>query len=127
MSDSGSMLSWPPSRRVLTGIVVAAVLLGLGVYAGLRSPWGTKHPVVKEGIAMRANDENDLVMFDADDGTQIDFGADHIWWEAENTGGDANPPCLRKPLKKARVEVGLVRVAGPDGGWRQQAAWVRCL
>ena len=127
MSDSGSTLSWPPRHRLLIDFVVVAVLLGVGVYAGLRSPWGTKHPQVLEGIAMRANDENDLVMFDADDGTQIDFGADHIWWESENTGGESNPPCLGKPHEKARVEVGYLWIAHPGGGAHQQAVWVRCL
>ena len=122
-----SLLPWPTRRPMLIGVVVCAVVLGLGVYAGLRSPWGTKHPQVKPGIAMRANDQNDLVMFDADDGTQLTFYADSIWWESESRGGQGNPPCLSKPLDKADVEVGVVRVAGPHVGWREQAAWVECL
>ena len=116
----------PPRRPVLIGVVVALVL-GLGVYAGLRSPWGTKHSQAKQGIAMRANAENDLVMFDADDGTQLAFHADGIWWESRSGGGEGDPPCLSEPLKKVSVEVGVIRIAGPDGGWRQQAAWVKCL
>jgi hypothetical protein len=112
-------------RAVLVGVVVAAVL-GLGVYAGLRSPWGTKHPQAKQGTAVRANEENDLVLFDAGDGTQLAFHADGIWWESASRGGQGDPPCLRKPLAKVEVEVGVIRIAGPDGGWRQQAAWVKC-
>ena len=126
MSDSVRPPSGASRSRVLIGLVVVAVL-ALGVYAGLRSPWGTKHAQVKQGIAMRANDESDLVLFDADDGTQLDFGADHIWWVSGSRGGDANPDCLRKPHAKADVEVGFMQVAGPDGGWHQQAVWVRCL
>ena len=58
--------------------------VAVGVYAGLRASWGTKHPQVKEGIAMRANDENDLVMFDAEDGTQLTLHADSLSWESES-------------------------------------------
>ena len=66
-------------------------------------------------------------MFDADDGTQITFGADDIWWEWKNRAGHGNPPCLRKTQEKTPVEVGIMRVAGPEGGWHQQAVWVMCL
>ena len=115
-----------PRSRVLLGIALV-VVLGVGVYVGLHSTRGTKQPRTATGIAMRANSENDLVMFDADDGTQLDFGADSIWWESESSSGDGDPPCLREPLEKVDVEVGYLRVAGPDGGWREVAVWVQCL
>ncbi|GAB3762289.1 hypothetical protein FB382_003641 [Nocardioides ginsengisegetis] len=116
-----------PRRRRGRASATALLLLATGLYAGLHSPWGTKHAEVKQGVAMRANDENGLVLFDADDGTQVDFDADRIWWEAGEVGSDGDPPCLRVPLLRTRVEVGVIRVAGPDGGWRTQAAWVKCL
>lgn len=111
----------------MIGIVVATLLLAIGAYTGLHSPKGTKHAQTKHGIAMRANEETDLVMFDADDGTQVDVGADRIWWESASASGDGNPPCLRRPHEKADVEVGVMRIARPGGGWFQQAVWVRCL
>jgi hypothetical protein len=120
--------SRPRRRAVLIGLTCAAVVLsvGVGVLVGARSPWGVKSPHVAHGVAMRANNENDLVMFDADDGSQIDFGADHIWWESQSTEGEGNPPCLRTPQRKVNVDVGYMRVAGPDGGWFTKAVWVRC-
>jgi len=99
----------------------------VGVYAGLRSPWGTKHPQVKQGIAVRANSENDLVLFDAEDGTQLTLYADTLWWESDIAAGEGDPPCLRKPGEKSDVEVGFMWVAGPSGGARPEGLWVRCL
>ena len=115
------------SRRVAAILGGAVLVLAVGFFIGARSPWGVKAPHVAHGVAMRANDTNDLVMFDADDGFQASFGADHIWWEDDGVGGDARPPCLRHPGRKANVEVGYVRVAGPDGGSRSQVVWMKCL
>ncbi|MGH3329872.1 MAG: hypothetical protein ACRDPJ_01085 [Nocardioidaceae bacterium] len=107
--------------------VVIVLLLAVGAWVGLRSPVGTKHPRVYDGIAMRANPENDLVLFDASDGTQATFGADDTWWEAESASGEGNAPCLEVPLRKAEVEIGLMRVANPSGGWHMEVVWVKCL
>jgi hypothetical protein len=119
----------PPLRSPQLRIVAigVAVLLPVGVYVGLRVPWGTKHPQVKEGIAMRANTDNDLVLFDAKDGTQLALHADGLWWESENVGGEGNPPCLTKPGERVDVEVGIVTVAGPTGGSRSTGVWLKCL
>ena len=103
-------------RSVVTAVVVAAMLFGAGLFVGLRLSWGTKSPAVFHGVAMRANDVNDLVMFDADNGEQVDFAADSIWWESEGAGGDSDPPCLRVPLRKVQVNVGVRRIATPGGG-----------
>jgi len=107
--------------------VLLVLLLAAGVWIGLRSPWGTKHPRVYDGIAMRANDENDMVLFDANDGTQAAFGADDTWWESESASGEGNAPCLEVPLRKVDVEIGLMRVANPSGGWHLEVVWVKCL
>ncbi|MFC5731680.1 hypothetical protein [Nocardioides vastitatis] len=117
---------WPP-RTLAIGVLVLLLAVALGTYAGLRAPWGTKHPQVKEGIAMRANGENDLVMFDAEDGTQLTLYADNLWWKTDSTEGEADPPCLQKPGKKSDVEVGFLWIAGPDGCARPKALWVKCL
>jgi hypothetical protein len=114
-------------RIAVLGVVALALTLAIGVFVGLRAPWGTKHPQVEQGVAMRANGENDLVMFDAEDGTQLTLYASGVWWESESAGGEGDPPCLRKPGKKADVEVGFMWVAGPNGGARQVPQWVRCL
>jgi hypothetical protein len=115
-----------PPFTVAVGTAVLLLAVAVGIYAGLRAPWGTKHPQVKEGIAMRANDENDLVMFDAEDGTQLTLHADGLMWESDDTEGEGDPPCLRKPGRKVDVEVGIVSVAGPSGGARSAGVWVRC-
>jgi hypothetical protein len=120
----------PTSGKPLSRVILAALLvllLAAGVWIGARSPWGTKQPRVYDGIAMRANDENDLVLFDADDGTQATFGADHTWWESESASGTGHAPCLRVPLRKADVEIGLMRAANPSGGWHLEVVWVKCL
>ena len=117
---------WPP-RTIALGVVVLLLAIAVGVYGGLRAPWGTKHPQVKDGIAIRANSENDLVMFDAEDGTQLTLYADNVWWETDSAGGEGDPPCLRKPGKKSAVEVGFLWIAGPDGGARAESLWVKCL
>ncbi len=127
MNDSTLTLSRPSRRVGLIGLLAVALVLGLGLYAGLRSPWGMKHPVVKAGIALRANAETDLVLFDADDGTQLNFHADAIWWESESQGGAGDPPCLQTALEKARVAVGYLWIAHPGGGGHQAAVWVKCL
>jgi hypothetical protein len=112
---------------VVVGVVVGVVAMVVGMYVGLRSPWGAKHPQVATGIAMRANPEDDMVMFDADDGEQHVFHSDGIWWEAENESGKGNPPCLRTPLAKAKVELGHIWMVGPEGGRFPQVVWVKCL
>jgi hypothetical protein len=116
-----------PSRTLAIGVVVLLLAVALGAYGGLRAPWGTKHPQVKAGIAVRANSENDLVMFDAEDGTQLTLYADSLWWETDSAGGEGDAPCLQKPGRKSDVEVGFLWIAGPDGGARPEALWVRCL
>lgn len=127
MSDDGRRpLSWHPLRSLLVGLLCAALLLAAGAYIGGRSPWGTKHPEVARGVAMRANSDNDLMMFDGDDGTQLQFGGHHIWWESESSQGEGNPPCLRTPHRKVEVQVAAMKIARPDGGSFQQAVWVTC-
>ena len=122
-----------PSRRVgrrraaVLAVLGLALALVVGIYAGLRVPWGTKHPQVKQGVAMRADSENDLVLFDAEDGTQLTLYADNLRWESDSAGGEGNPPCLRKPHEKSNVEVGLMWVAGPSGGAWPEGLWVKCL
>ena len=111
---------------VAVGAVVA-VGAGAGAYAGLRSPWGAKHAQVAIGVAMRANPDDDLVMFDADDGEQLDFRADGVRWESDGVEGEGDPPCVRRPLAKARVELGHIWVVGPKGGRSPQVVWVKCL
>ncbi|GAB3433542.1 hypothetical protein GCM10027517_00570 [Phycicoccus ginsengisoli] len=101
--------------------------VAVGGYAGLRAPWGTKHPQVKQGIAVRANSENDLVMFDAEDGTQLTLHADNLWWETDSAEGDGDPPCLKEPGNKTPVEVGFLWVAGANGGARPVPLRVKCL
>ncbi len=76
---------------------------------------------------MRANDENDLVMFDAEDGTQLTLHADSLSWESESMGGQGDPPCLSNPGEKVKVEVGVMSVAGPTGGASSVGVWVKCL
>lgn len=124
--DAEAITSRPRRRAVLIGLACAVLVLSVGVFVGARSPWGVKSPHVAHGVAMRANNENDLVMFDADDGTQVTFGADHIWWQSQEAEGDGNPPCLRTPQRKVKVDVGYMRVARPDGGWFTEAVWVKC-
>lgn len=116
-----------PGRRVPALAVVVISLLVVGAFIGHRSPWGTQHPRVHEGVAMRANAENDLVLFDSGDGTQATFGADDTWWESGTASGEGDAPCLDVPLRKADVQVGLMRVAGPSGGWHLDVVWVKCL
>ena len=112
--------------RSVVAVTLAALLVLAGFWLGLRSPWGTKHAETISGVAVRANDENGLVMFDADDGTQSTFDADLVMWSSENQHGQSDPPCLATPLQKAPVDVGLMKVAGPDGGWQEQVMWVVC-
>lgn len=117
----------PQLRTVVIGAAVLGLGVSTGVYTGLRATWGTKHPQVKEGVAIRANDENDLVMFDANDGTQLSLYAHSVSWESGNTGGHGDPPCLREPGQKVHVEVGVMWVAVPQGGARQIGLWLTCL
>lgn len=110
-------------------IAAAAALLALGFVAG--HVWADQHDVrTLTGTAMRANDENDLVMFDGDDGTQLTLIAAAVAWETNDgsRGGEDSPPCLATPLKRVRVEVGVVDGSLPDGsGPRDHVVWVRCL
>jgi hypothetical protein len=117
----------PQLRTVVLGAAVLLLAVAVGVCAGLRAPWGTKHPQVKEGVAMRANTENDLVLFDAEDGTQLALHADGLSWESDNVGGEGDPPCLTKPGEQVDVEVGIMTVAGPSGGSWSTGIWVKCL
>lgn len=111
-----------PRRALAAG----AALLALGFVAG--HVWADQHDVrTLTGTAMRANDENDLVMFDADDGTQLTLVADAVAWESPDGGGEDTPPCLATPLKKVRVEVGVVDGSLPDGGGPgEHVIWVGC-
>lgn len=78
-------------RQVAAVLVVAALLFAAGMFVGLRLPGGTMNPLVFHGVAMRANSENDLIMFDADNGEQVDFAANSIWWESGDAGGTKRP------------------------------------
>lgn len=122
----GRSLLRQPRRRLLVAVLCAGLLLAAVAYLGARSPWGTKHPHVTQGVAMRANSNNDLVMFDGEDDTQLQFGGDHVHWSSGSEEGEGNPPCLKTPLKKMEVEVGSMWIEGPGGGSSQQAVWVRC-
>ncbi len=113
------------TRRTLLGV---AALLVLGFLAG--HAWADRHDVrTLSGTAMRMNDENDLVSFDADDGTQLVLAADAVAWESRDgsRGGQDGPPCLDEPLEQVRVEVGMVDGTLPDGGGPDEhVIWVRC-
>jgi hypothetical protein len=124
--DRARPMSWHAGRRLLVALLCAAVLVAVGVYVGERSSRGTKHAQVVQGVAMRANSENDLVMFDGEDGTRLQFGGDHMWWRSGEVVGDGNPPCLRRPQRRVSLQVGLMQVARPDGGSFEQAVWVEC-
>lgn len=60
---------------MLIAVVGAVSFLVLGVLIGLRMPWGAKQPHRAAGVAMRANSDNDLVLFEAEDRRQLAFGA----------------------------------------------------
>lgn len=113
-------------QRLVIGAVVVALPLALGVYAGMQLPWGETHADPIEGVAMRAASDTDLVLFDGNDSTQLQFGAEDIWWESSSSEGSGNPPCLRQANEKVDVVVGLLRVARPDGGSFDHAVWVKC-
>ncbi len=115
-----------PGPRLLVAVLCAALLVAAGVVLGQRSSWGVQHARVVQGVAMRAGSDSDLVMFDGEDGTQAQFGGDHMWWRSGEVEGESNPPCLRKPLRKVSLQVGLMQVARPGGGSFDQAVWVEC-
>ncbi|MCX6395895.1 MAG: hypothetical protein NTV23_05375 [Propionibacteriales bacterium] len=114
-------------RKVVAGLVVGLALVALGFHLGQRSSFGTKYPDTKTGIAMRANDENGLILFDADDGAQATIWSDDIWWSSADSGGERSPDCVREPHRKARVEAGFIRISSPGGGWFEKVVWLRCL
>jgi hypothetical protein len=124
--DRARPLSWRAGKHLIVAVVCGAVLVAAGVFVGERSSRGTKHAQVVQGVAMRANSDNDLVTFDGEDGTQLQFGGDHMWWRSGEVDGDGDPPCLRKPLRKVSLQVGLMQVASPEGGSFEQAVWVEC-
>ncbi|MQW76223.1 hypothetical protein GHK92_10075 [Nocardioides sp. dk4132] len=70
--------------------------------------------------------ENDLVMFDGEDGTQLTLCADNMWWETDSAGGEGDPPCLQTPGKKSDVAVGFLWIPGPDGAAWPVPLWVKC-
>lgn len=100
------------SRAIL--VVLLVLLLAAEAWIGLRSPLGTKHPRVYEGIAMRANDGNDMVLFDANDGTRAVFGADDTWWESESASGEGRAPCLKVPLRRSGVPGSAAAAGTPE-------------
>lgn len=119
-------------RKVGLGFVVGLVVLalGLGVFAGLHTSWGTKQPRAAEGIAFRSESNSDLVLFDGFDGKQSRIYAVRLPWTFGNEGGVGLPPCLMTAQVKADIEVGYVRVADPTGasGDSYRAPlWIRCL
>src|SRR3712207_2446778 len=102
MSGATDRSPGPSRRRLLAIAAIGALLLvALGVIIGLRMPWGAKKPRIAEGVAMRANNENDLVLFEGEDHRRLTFGASRMWWEAADRGGQGDPPCLRTPFEKA--------------------------
>ena len=116
-----------PRNAVIVGVVVAVIALVVGTYAGLRSPWGAKHAQVLTGVAMLLDPDGDLVSFQADNGDTLGFHSNGIVWEAGNESGWSSPPCIRKALAKAKVEIGRVWFTGPEGGRFQEVVWVKCL
>lgn len=109
------------------GLAVALLVAATaGFLLGSRGPWAQHGPRVHDGIAMRANDENDLGLFDAEDGTQATLDLDSLPWSNGSRHGQHDPPCLAEPLEKVRVQVGILRIQDPDGGWFDSAVWLRC-
>jgi hypothetical protein len=129
MSSGGVCALRPWSRRrILLAAAVAVVLaFVVGLTLGSRSAMVAKHPATVHGVAMRANNDNDLIVFEGDDGTRLQFGADHLAWQSHGLSGDGAAPCLRRAQHQVSVDVGVLRVVGPGGGSRTQAVWLRCL
>jgi hypothetical protein len=113
-------------RLVAIVAAVAALLFVLGGWLGSRTPWGVKGVHTVQGTAMRANSEDDLVHFTADDGSEMAFHTDGLNWGSDEARGEGNPPCLRRALEKVAVEIGYVWTPGPAGGSNQVVAWVYC-
>lgn len=60
---------------------------------------------------------------------QLPIIVDAVAWESQDgdRGGEDTPPCLATPLKKVRVEVGVVDGSLPGGGGPDEhVIWVRC-
>lgn len=114
-------------RRVsLRLVVVGVALVAMGYLAGTASPFGAQQSQTETGLAMRANDVNGLALFTSDDGDQVSFSVDDIWWTDGTTHGNGDPPCLQTPLEEARVDLGVMWVAAPDDVAYERAAWLRC-
>lgn len=127
MSDQSGHWSALVRRHLLVGLLGVVLVVGSVAYVGGRSPWGTKHPRVAHGVAMRANSDNDLVTFEGDGGRRFMFGADHMWWRSESADGEGDPPCLKTPERQVKVDVGFMTVARPEGGSFEHVVWVKCL
>jgi hypothetical protein len=120
-------LSWRqvPQSTVIVGAVVAVIAFRNVRRAAPGSERETCPGCDRNGHA--GEPRNDLVMFDADDGKQFDFHADGVRWKSDDVEGEGDPPCVRRPLTKAKVEVGRIWVVGPGGGRFPQVVWVKCL
>lgn len=126
-------MATPTTRAATRGAwtVVALIAAGmalvlLGYLAGAKSPFGAQQSRTETGVASLANDVNGLALFDSEDGEQVSFHADEIWWSDGSSHGQGDPPCLRDPGQEAAVDVGVMWVQAPDGVSYKRASWVRC-
>ena len=116
-------------RRIITLAVVGVVVaLVVGFVLGTRSPNGTKHLKTVDAVAQLENAENGLALADEEDGDlQFAFDVHSIPWASGSAHGEGDPPCLRKPGRKVKVEIGYLKLSVPDGTtYDNVALWIRC-
>lgn len=115
--NQGSARGWrmQPSRLV-AAVLVGLMLVSLGYYLGVRSPWTAHRPHVVAGTAWREPADIPVAFFDAGSGDAIEFRLDDVVWKSGNETGDYSvPPCLKDPNRRIEVEVGVIEVSRPYG------------
>jgi len=116
-------------RKIITlAIVGVVVALLVGFVLGTRSPQGAKHLKIVDAVAKLENADNGLGLAEEEDGDlQFVFNVHTILWSSSSADGEGDPPCLRKPDRKVKVEIGYLKLAVPDGTtYDNVALWIRC-
>lgn len=110
-----SRLHMKPSSMVVA-LLGGLLLVAVGYFVGVRSPWTAHRPHVVSGTAWRQPADIPIAFFDSGNGDAVQFRLDDVVWKSgDETGDNSLHPCLREQNERVAVEVGLIEVSRPYG------------
>lgn len=112
-------------KLVKLTVVVAIAAVAAGIWLGAtRLPYG---PAPLKTVDATATYTKGVGRAATDDDQQFVFDVRRIPWASGSQVGKGDPPCLRTPDTKVKVEIGYRSILLPDGRTAADVPlWLRC-